>query len=381
MKRLAINILDTDWARIRIEAYFALSSNSVQLGARVELYFGFDAFYVDGFLGFDALFRFSPFYFEFGIACGLTLHVFGFDLLSIHLQFALSGPSPWRALGTGSLTLLFFEIEVDFDVTWGDEANTTLPEITILPELLAKLEDVANWRALPPPSAGLWTTIRPLGPGETDLVLHPAGALSVSQRVAPLDFTWERIGHQRPADVQRASITGATSGQAELSVEPVSDQFARAQFENLTDAEKLSVPSFERMHAGATVGAGKDIGAGPGVGRTIEYEVSVIDKVPQAPGRFVLIPGLYDTFLAGGAVKRSPASLAHRRRLDPQGEKISVDDERHVVASTANNTAHGPQQGFASEAMAKQYMARQIAADPALADQLHVLPASEVNAA
>jgi len=381
MKRLAINILDADFARIRVETYFALTSNSVQLGARAELYFGFDAFYIDGYLGFDALIRFSPFYFEISIECGVTLHVFGFDLLSIHLHFSLSGPSPWRAWGTGSITILFWEIEADFDITWGDDADTTLPPIQALPPLLAQLDDIANWRALPPKSSsGLLVALRALEEAPGTLVLHPAGALTLRQKFAPLDFTWERIGNQAPSDVKRASLKNAKSGGQPLTIKAANDQFARAQFESLSDAEKLAVPSFESMNAGAVFALGADVATGPAVTRKIDYELVVIDKEEPKQGKFALIKGLYGTLLAGGAVKRAKTSLAYKKQLVPLPEEIiSAHGEQFTVASAKDNKAHGPGSTFTSHAMAQQYLTQQLGANPNL--DLHVIPASEVNAA
>jgi hypothetical protein len=37
------------------EAYFAITTNTVQFGARAQLYFGFSAFSVDGYFAFDHL--------------------------------------------------------------------------------------------------------------------------------------------------------------------------------------------------------------------------------------------------------------------------------------------------------------------------------------
>ena len=381
MKRLAINILDYDWAKIRIEVYFALTSNSVQLGAHLELYFGFDGFYLDGHLGFDALFRFSPFYFETSIGGDLALHVLGLELLSIHLHFALSGPTPWHAWGSGSLTLICIEIEADFDVTWGDDANTTLPPIEVLPGLLAALDDVANWRALPPPSAsGLFVTLASLEAPEGTLVLHPAGVLAVQQKLAPLDFTWERIGNQRPSDITRAVFIAAISDDQPLTLEPANDQFARAHYENLTDGEKLSAPSFESMPAGTRLGLGADVATGPAVTRAIDYEVVIIDKEEPQRRRLGLLRGLHHTFLAGSAVKRSPNSRAMKRQLVPRpDDAIAATGESFTVASATTNQPHSPAATFGSEAMARQYLARQLATEPNLA--LHVIPSSEVNAA
>jgi hypothetical protein len=380
MKRLAINILNTDWARIRVEVYFALTSNTVQTGARAEIYFGFDGFYVDGHLAFDALFQFSPFYFEIGISASVTLHVIGIDVLSIKLAFNLAGPSPWHAWGTGTVTILFWDISADFDVTWGDSADTTLPDIDVLPILLGDLNDPAHWRALPPPAASnLWVALRQTEVTEGALVLHPAGKLQVTQKIAPLDLTWDKFGDYEPADIKRASFKSASSGEVPLAIEHVSDQFARSQFEELSDSEKLSLPEFEAMHHGAVLGPTSDALGGTGVERTIEYEQIIIDKERQKPRRMKPIRALHALHLAGTAKKQAPTSKATLLKLDPfPADKIVAAGEPYVVASQHDNSAHAP--AFASEAMAREFLATAIANDPAVARELHVIPLFEVAA-
>src|SRR5205085_12126099 len=120
LRRISATILDYSWARIRVECYYAVTSNTVQFGSHAELFFGVDGCNVNGEIGYDVLFQFSPFYFIAQISGSLSLEVIGIDVLSIRLKFALSGPGPWRAKGTGSVSILFWDIDVDFDVTWGD---------------------------------------------------------------------------------------------------------------------------------------------------------------------------------------------------------------------------------------------------------------------
>ena len=119
-KRIAISLLNTDIARIRTETYFAVTSNTVQFGCKTELMFDVEVARVDGHLSFDALFQFSPFHFVIEISASVSLKVFGVGLFSIHLQFALEGPSPYRAHGTGSISFFFFDVSADFDITWGE---------------------------------------------------------------------------------------------------------------------------------------------------------------------------------------------------------------------------------------------------------------------
>src|SRR6185295_2544051 len=111
-------------------------------------------------LGFDALFQFSPFYFIIEVNISLRLNVFGFDVLSVRVDLSLQGPSPWRARGTGHISFLFFEFSADFDVTWGDRAETTLPPVAVLPLLQVELDKKENWTAALPAGNKLLVSLR-----------------------------------------------------------------------------------------------------------------------------------------------------------------------------------------------------------------------------
>jgi hypothetical protein len=116
-KRIAVNLLSTPVSRMRIEGYFAVTTNTVQFGARVDVMFGLDEINVKGNLAFDALFQFSPFHFEIDISASLSVNVFGVGLFSVGISGQLDGPSPWHVKGHGSISLLFWDIDVDFETT------------------------------------------------------------------------------------------------------------------------------------------------------------------------------------------------------------------------------------------------------------------------
>src|SRR5262249_55112384 len=149
---------------------------------------------------------FSPFAFAIDISAGVTLKAFGVGLFGIDLRFALEGPAPWRAHGRGSISLLFFEISADFDISWGEERNPTLPPGQVLPLLAAELKKLEGWRTrLPTGSAKPLVNLRRL-PETDQLVLHPLGTLFIQQRAIPLDVRLDRVGQQRPSDGRRFSV-------------------------------------------------------------------------------------------------------------------------------------------------------------------------------
>jgi hypothetical protein len=378
LKRITVSILDLDWARIRIENYFAVTSNTVQFGAKAYVFFGVDGAKVSGQIGFDALFQFSPFYFNALITGSLDLEVGGFDLLSIHLRLTLEGPTPWRAKGSGSISMLFFSIDVDFDITWGDLVNTVLAAIDLLPLFLAEINKRENWRALAPPSTNLLVTPRKLDPEL--LVLHPFGALTVSQRALPLALSLDKLGSQKPNDVYRLDIVSAASGPSSLPVNPVNELFAAAQFLQMSDAEKLSRPSYQQIKGGVTIGAAGGPQSSKMTRRLVDYQVTIIDKESvQPPDRVKAIGGLFQNFLAGAAVAQSSLSFQSRTRLAPNPDKVAVAAEGFTVVSILDNKPFDAASSFSSEAVAVDYLRSRTALNPSLAGSLQILPNHEVN--
>jgi N-acetylneuraminic acid mutarotase len=402
--RISVDILNSPGQLIRVSGYFAVTSNTVQFGAKAELRLGFGGFGVEGHLAFDALFRFSPFSFIIRISAGVSLKAFGVGVFSIDLDFTLEGPAPWRAHGRGSISLLFFEISADFDITWGEERTTTLPPVAVLALLEAEVRKVEGWQTrLPAGGFNPMVTLRQLPPGD-DLVLHPLGSLFIAQRAIPLGVRIDRVGAQRPSDGKRFTVTPAqNSGLVRRSV--TGDKFAMAQFQDMDDAAKLSRPAYETQDAGLElVAAGGAIATPRVVRRSARYELHIIDnEAPSEPAmvRAVAVrvaqpkrgrlytppPAVFGQLLAGSSTARSPLSRQEAQQRQPFSaeETVQVPGGRYVVAYLRNNqqafppaTASATTSSFRSAATAEDAMADWIVADPALAGQLHVLRQAEV---
>jgi hypothetical protein len=381
MQRLSISILDYDWAKIKVDCYFAVTSNTVQFGAHLYLFFGVDSANITGQLGLDVLFQFSPFMFIAQISGSLSISVGGMDLMSITLNFQLSGPSPWEAKGTGSLSILFFSISVSFDVTWGEAKNTSLPPVDVMPIFLGEIDKQSNWKALPPPSANLLVSLRSVDPSL--LILHPFGSLTLSQRALPLNLQLDKVGNQQPDDVNRVDITQVASAGANLPLSDEDEQFAIAQFQNMSDSDKLSRPSYQDLKGGVIIGNSDSMQSSKMTRRTISYDVTIIDRDPQQPvlkGRQIGISGLFHPFLSGSAAARSPLSYQLKTQLKPFSDTISVGQEGYAVSGTTDNKPVSAAASFSSEAMARDYMNSQVVSGAASTEAVHVLPNSEVNA-
>jgi len=380
-KRVQISILNESYARIRCDAYFAVTTNTVQFGSHAELFFGFDSVSITGHLGFDALVQFSPFHFIVTLSGGVALTVFGMGLFSIDIALLLEGPTPWHAHGTASISFLFFSIGVTVDFTWGDDRQTTLPPVVVMPLLTAELQKNANWRAVLPSGSNLLVTLRKLDPAESGFVLHPVGTLHVSQRYIPLDLTLDKIGNQKPSDANRFSLAVSPNGLSKRS--DLMESFAPAQFQNFGDAQKLSQAAFQPQHSGIELSASAELNSGTAITRIVRYNLTVVDtKYRQyAQKFFVLVGALFNHFLKGASVSRNALSAYRQSQVQPFTDRVTVAPETFAVAFQSNNTAYHPAAAsFSSHAAAADYLDREVARDRTLQGTLHVLPHFEVAA-
>ena len=379
-RRISFSILSTPVQRIRVEGYFAVTSNTVQFGANAELVLGFDDFGLQGHIGFDALIQFSPFYFIVQISASVSLKAFGFDVFSIRLSFALSGPSGWRARGSGSIHVLFWDISADFDISWGESKDTSLPPIPVIPILTAELNKPENWKAELPATNNLLVSLRKLDPTEA-LVLHPVGTLRVSQKAVPLDLTIDKVGNQKAGDAKSFSIDVVAVGLGKAA--DATEQFAIAQYQNLDDATKLSRPSYQTLHGGVQISVvGQQLKSSHAVRRIVRYEQIIIDNnFKRFQKRFsIFVFSLFNHFLGGAAVSKSVLSAQYKTQFQPFKEKVSVAaQEDFAVAYQADNKAYATHATFSSEAAAHEFMQQAIAEDPNRAEALHVIPQFEVT--
>jgi hypothetical protein len=377
--RIALSLINESWARVRAETYFAVTSNSVQMGVRAEAFFGFDALSVEGYFSFDALLRFSPFYLIVEISTGFSVKVFGVGLFGVHLRGSLEGPTPWHIRGSAEIEILFFSIDVDVDVTFGERRAETLPPIEVLPKIRTELEKLESWRATLPPSGQLFVSLRELGSAGV-LVLHPVGTLQISQRFAPLNLTLDKIGNQKPSDVKK--VTVAVQAGALAVKGPTKEKFAAAQYRDMDDAAKLSAPAYEPLESGIELGAaGQPWATGPMAQRNVRYETIIVDTAFERfrIRFFKFWDGLFTHFRAGASVSRAAVSLANGKRMQPFATKVTLAEEQFTVAFQADNRAYAAMATFTSYAEAQGHMAEAVRRDPGLSETIHVIPSVEVN--
>jgi hypothetical protein len=349
LNRLAISLADSENPRLRLEAYFATTSNSLQIGAKLDMYASMDVpilglFSASAYLGFDALLYLSPrFHFIIDIYGGAEILLRGKPLFSAHVTITLSGPQPWHAVGEARFEF-FGKHHIEFDVTIGeDPALTALPAVDPLADLLAALADPRNWSAQLPTDGHGIVTIRSIdAPGE--LLAHPLGRLGVAQRVLPLDVELELYGGVAPPADRRFTISEIVVGTAAaVGGNQTRAAFAPGQFLDLTEDEKLSRPAFEQLPNGRD-GIGFAAAAnGDAVPGGVAYDTVIVDAADRVAtvSDYTLHGGLVDMAVATGAAAHAPLASTGTARYagDPLG--IAVDPPGYRVASTDDLTGDG----------------------------------------
>jgi hypothetical protein len=284
LKRVAVALASGDNPKLRLEAYLAMTSNTVQLGSRIDLAVKSGRFTVGGFLSFDALVTLSPLSFTVDIAGKLAVRAGGRTILSVSLALSLSGPKPWHARGKASFSILFFDVTFRFDVTIGERAPAAGPAgIDVAPLMRAALADQRSWNAQLPDGDDTLVTLRAIQ--TTEVLAHPLGTLQVRQRIAPLERTLERFGDNVPTGARLFRVASATIGGRAAAVDGIDDLFAPGQFRALSEEQKLSLPSFESMRAGATIGT-----AALAHGRPVTAGIAYEERIVTAEGVTLPVP-------------------------------------------------------------------------------------------
>lgn len=382
LRRLTLSLGDGDNPRLSCDNYMAVTSNSVQFGAHVELYAEGGGFGVHGYLGFDVLIILSPFSFVAGMEAGVDLLAGGDVLMGIHLSFTLSGPTPWRAWGSASISLFFFDISVDFDISWGDDHQAVLPPIDARTPLLAALSDPRNWSAALPAGAEQAVSLAAAAPGGAAIVVHPLGRLTVHERVVPLDVTISRFGSGVPDYWNHFEVVDVNLNGHPAPSNVVQDRFARGQFFELPDEDKLSKPSFEPMDAGREIGLDNGL-QGHRSTLQLHYETRIVDD-PVLPPRLLAFywpnPLVFAAHIAVGAAAQSAVLNTGEAKYKVAGAaaKVATADVAHVIVSTLDlSVRHDLLAAGLNSIGAEQVLAAHLATHPEDAGALQVVPVHE----
>ena len=341
LTRLTLTILSPN-PKLVLTAYFAVTSNTVQFGARIDFKFEVSEFSVVGYLGFDVLFQFSPFKFIADITAGLEVKMGSSTLFSINLDFELSGPTPWNANGTASFSILFISIKVHFNVTWGDAQQITEPSIPILPKIMEALGLDANWSAELPANRYNLVTLADIVPKPGQIVLQAFGAVKVSQIVMPLNLVIDKFGNNTPSDINKIDISAFRLGGIVTGLSDEAESFAPASFKNMSDDDKLKSPSYTKEKGGVSVSDTATLFVDYAWDRDVVYDVKVSDFDPfPKPAAFNFEFKWFKLMIRGSAISRSPLSIQNsQKNFKLNNAAVNMAEEQFVLIDNSTLSQH-----------------------------------------
>ena len=396
LERIAINLSSGDNPRFRCEAYYALTSNTIQFGARAELFASAVGFSIQGEIGYDVLIQLDPFFFIAEFQAQLQLKRGSTNLFKVRLEGSLTGPRPLHIKGKATFEILWWDVSIRFDKTLVEGEKPPGPEpIVVLPRLLEALGNTGNWVTQLPATQRQVVTLRPRTSAPTDVFLHPLGSLTVKQNVVPLDIDISRFGQGAPSGVTRFTITRVSVGTNDEKKGTVRDFFAPGQYFEMSDEEKLSRPSFEQMDAGVEISSNK-IAVTENTGdllevSAIEFETSLIGKnvVQPEPGGsqppkrlYRLSATLLEKQSRFGAAANSQARRAGNGKYRLNIVKNRMAKEGWSVVATDDLSVQAAPEGEAkvmSYTEAEEAMRTLKQQEPARAAALKILRLSEVS--
>ena len=385
MKRVTINMLPTsDNPRLRSLSYYAVTSNTLQHGARLELFAAAAGFGIKGFLGYDLLAQISPLYFEASFGGAVSVIAGGEDLLSITLGLQLSGPSPWHVDGEASFKLpIIPRIHIPVHATFGGSDAPALPDVDVAAKFREQLNAVKNWTAPLPDQSQMLVVLRlRLAAGKDEVLAHPAATIEFNQNTVPLKQTIQRFFAGKPARENVFDITGISAG-GPLAKDHVSSEFAPAQYFDLSNDEKMSAPSFKAMESGIRANGAALVRLGALAPRNYKYRDIPVDSAAEefpfteefarvkSPGA-VAFAGL-----AGSAVARS-GLFRERINARPTGDEIKLNPGGYRVVDAATMQ---PAVAITldNHIAAKQTLGKMLAANPSLSGKLIVISEHEMG--
>jgi len=275
LRRVSISF-GSDNPRASLSMYLAITTNTFQTGASLDLYAAAGKFSLKAHLGFDTLIQFKPFKFIADIDGNASINLWDEPLLSVGLNATLEGPNRYHIFGCATFTWCRKDFKINFNKYFGD----TLPDETrrVNPyntlknalEMAKPIYEVPSWA-----NEGV-TLVK-----GAESYLSPVGNIIINQNAVPLDHDLSKFGGRSLRDEWANHFTlDPDFGDADLirKLEPAPESnFAPAQFFSMNDNEKLASPAFEEYPSGIRIGG---IGRPPNSSAEtlMEYETFLINS-------------------------------------------------------------------------------------------------------
>ena len=362
MQRLTIILADEPQLKISVESYFAVTSNSAQFGARVYALARAGKFSAEGELWFNILFQFSPFYFAADMGVQFAIKMGSKTLIGIYVALMLEGPDPWRAQGQAAFKILFVKVKVRFDATFGRQRAEAIEAVKVDEKIKEALMLQDNWETQLPDQNNQMVAWRKEADSEVQSV-DPSGAIKISQRVMPLNTLMQKFGSAAISDFNRYEINNVTINSMPIGVEKVQDYFARSEFSNMNDEEKLSRDGYELFDSGVLVGSTDNQTSQYAVHKKAGYEEITMDsgfRRKEEVKHEITEERLTIDSVFGYATRTGLSSARLRTTsVGPDKIRLSIEGGEFILANRKNLQQVGGGISFANSMEAERYLKQQ----------------------
>jgi hypothetical protein len=316
LKRILITVDQDDLpdaVELSASGYMAITSNTLQFGAEFTAAIKAGNWKIEGKIGGDALIR-MPFHFDVTLKGGVHVKYRGHNLIGVRFKGGLAGPSPLVLRGEVCIDLLFF------DACWSDSFELADPGaivgmtfrslVPVLAEELAKASNLAI-------AEGDDQLVLLTRHDDSErVVLTALGLPTWSQNRVPLGLAVETFEDGKLDSPQRLEV------HATVATTPHVDWFSPGSFVELSEAEELALPAFERHQAGVVVALATTRSAG--VTTTVGFEEIRLPSTRRIVDGFEIPAPILDRMQAIEA----PASIR------PRPPRFGVQDDSFRVEAS-----------------------------------------------
>ena len=262
--------------KLTLSAYQAVTYNSLQVGARADMYAkGPKVKFVgqvaaEGYVAFDALIYFNPFSFQVGLRGGLSILVDGDVKAGLFFSLTLKGPNSWYINGEVWVKILGIKVRFGIEHRWGQRESVQTFVASPVALLREALERSEGFRPVEGQASDPAVSFRQLA--ADDRAIDPLGGLEFAQNAVPLAVRLGKVGEAEidgPATVDIRVLKGTR----EMALGPAEAEFVRGHFFGLTEAQRLSDPVFEYHKAGFTFSDQALVAAPSSISDEYAYEI------------------------------------------------------------------------------------------------------------
>ena len=251
LRRLSFGTdIPTPGLDIRVEGYFAATSNTLQLGGRLDLVFDAALVVARGGIGLDALAQLRPFHFHANVSGQVSVEFFGETFCGVHVDAGVDGPGPMSV--NARLTIETFLKDIPWHETFtfgGGTADRAGRATSLLAVIAENARTAPQLRTSAPDDAEVVLQPRPTTGAE--VLLFPRGELTWIQRVSPLNIRCERL-QSEPLTPAGQEVRGSVLAPAQWAADE-KEPFAPGSFLNLPENLAMQFPAFDPQVAGLRI--------------------------------------------------------------------------------------------------------------------------------